>query len=254
MLSNGGLGIDSKQTICYLRKELQSEKKKVQQLTIQVDDLKDRQQRMSSMRQSRMHSANSSVMSLYEEYPAMLEGIHGLHGLHGLQGVRGRPAMPMTMPVYNDNYVMMMDDEKSQSLRADEPQKGDACREKFERWLGETVKLGQYLSLLRKSECDDVRMIEFFEDEALEKEIGIERTFHRKLILKKAREFKAAQSELGRHLKLKPQHKESLEVHGILSAKDLRKDVHSKQQLVEILGGDKEAKCVETVWEFIQNK
>ena len=35
-----GLGIDSKQTITYLRKELQQEKQKVQQLTIEVDEYK----------------------------------------------------------------------------------------------------------------------------------------------------------------------------------------------------------------------
>merc|ERR1719273_1168467 len=57
---------------------------------------------------------------------------------------------------------------------------------KFAEWLCSSVKLGQYLSLFRKNECDDVRMIEFFEERVLESELGIKRTFHRKLILKKS--------------------------------------------------------------------
>merc|ERR1712062_956631 len=104
----------------------------------------------------------------------------------------------------------------------------DPCRVRFEKWLCETVKLAQYLPLFRASECDDVRMIEFFEETALEKEIGVARTFHRKLILKKATEFKAAQSALSRVLegeeaeaKALRKHREVFEDQGIVSLNDL---------------------------------
>merc|ERR1719412_1439817 len=104
----------------------------------------------------------------------------------------------------------------------------DPCRVRFEKWLCETVKLAQYLPLFRASECDDVRMIEFFEEAALEKEIGVARTFHRKLILKKATEFKAAQSALQKVLegeeaeaKALRKHKDVFEDQGIVSLNDL---------------------------------
>jgi len=137
----------------------------------------------------------------------------------------------------------------------------DPCRVRFEKWLCETVKLAQYLPLFRASECDDVRMIEFFEEAALEKEIGVARTFHRKLILKKATEFKAAQSALQKVLegeeaeaKALRKHKDVFEDQGIVSLNDLADllgDGDSKR-VGEVLGDAVDDKMVQAMERFVR--
>eukprot|EP01084_Bolivina_argentea_P161367 280921_1 len=58
------------------------------------------------------------------------------------------------------------------------------CKLKFEHWLCNVVKLGQYLKLFKQKEYNDVTLIEFFDQDTLN-EIGIENKLHRKLIIKR---------------------------------------------------------------------
>jgi len=122
------------------------------------------------------------------------------------------------------------------------------------RWLCDTVKLGQYLDAFRKNECNDIRMIEFFEEDAIEKEVGITKLFHRKLIMKKALEFKQAQTAFvalldgNRETKV---FKERLEDQGIMTLNELKSSVTSKDALVDVLGKEQGEKCVDVFWDVI---
>merc|ERR1719319_2127347 len=105
-------------------------------------------------------------------------------------------------------------------------------------------------------------MIEFFEEAALAKEIGVARTFHRKLILKKATEFKAAQSELcrvleGEEVEAKALRKvrDALEDQGIVSLGDLA-DLFggddSADRVGDLLGDGVDAKMVQAMERFVR--
>merc|ERR1712176_130149 len=188
-----GLGVDQKQAISYLRKELQYEKSKVQKLTIEVEELSD------ALNPNRRRKQSLSITSAIYPFPNNYQ--------------------------YNYELDDGADDEKhckspSPAAENNEKAQEDVCNAKFERWLCDTVKLGQYLDAFRKSECNDVRMIEFFEEDAIEKEVGITKLFHRKLIMKKALEFKQAQSAfvalLDGHRETKA-FKERLEDQGIVT-------------------------------------
>jgi len=304
-----GLGIDAKQTITYLRKELLTEKEKVQRLTIELDErtcqsaqsahsthhthalpislplsqfaLQQQQQPQhyhscfsspSQVSQTSMGMRSPSQMSMghfhanHQTMPAL--PMHAMGNLSGnLSGnVSG-------MGRYRPHDI---DDEKSLTFTSPNspalpplpalPKEKvsvvemDPCRVRFEKWLCETVKLGQYLHLFRNSECDDVRMIEFFEEAALEKEIGVARTFHRKLILKKATEFKAAQSELcrvleGEEVEAKALRKvrDALEDQGIVSLGDLA-DLFGGggDRVGDLLGDGVDAKMVQAMERFVR--
>merc|ERR1712045_359058 len=161
--------------------------KKVQELTIELDELHYKLYRPS-------HSATSSYAS-------------------------NRSISQRTMICYDHDEEKKNEKRKNKSvamLKSPEIKHDDICKVKFDRWLCEVVKLGQYLSAFKEKECDDIRMIEFFEDDAIEKEIGIKQTFHRKLIMKKAREFKNAQNNFTKLLDNKGYNelKETLEMHG----------------------------------------
>merc|ERR1712228_441346 len=115
----------------------------------------------------------------------------------------------------------------------------DVCNVKFERWLCDTVKLGQYLSAFRKSECNDIRMIEFFEEDAIKNEIGISKLFHRKLIMKKAKEFKMAQNAFSKMLAENAEmqmFKEPLESQGIVTLEEKKGE-----------------KCIDAFWNIISS-
>jgi len=213
-----GLGVDQKQTISFLRKELQHEKEKVQKLTIEIDELNPKSRKQS-------FSISNAIYPFPNNYEYN----------------------------YDDDGV---DDEKycktpeSQNKSEDE----DICNVKFEQWLCDTVKLGQYLSAFRKSECNDIRMIEFFEEAAIEKEIGIKKLFHRKLIMKKANEFKKAQhafSVLLDENKETKVYKERLESQGIVTLNELRNCVKSKDDLMNVLDESKGEKCIDAFWNVI---
>jgi len=213
-----GLGVDQKQTISFLRKELQNEKDKVQKLTIEIDELNPKSRKQSL-------SISNAIYPFPNNYQYN----------------------------YEDSGV---DDEKHcktpESITKSEDE--DVCNAKFERWLCDTVKLGQYLSAFRKSECNDVRMIEFFEEEAVENEIGITKLFHRKLLMKKANEFKQAQyafSVLLDENKETKVYKERLESQGIVTLNELRNSVKSKDDLMDVLNETKDEKCIDAFWNVI---
>jgi len=223
-----GLGIDSKQTITYLRKELEIEKRKVQQLMIENDEL-------------RKPSRNDSI-STVNTNALMIEQSYISH--HSL---------------LNDDEYHYDDEKKMDDINTMDPfnppsMNEDICKTKFKDWLCTVVKLGQYLNLFKEKEYNDIRMIEFFDEESIEKEIGIKKTFHRKLIMKKAKEFKDSQNDFAKlmeeNIELKI-HKETLEIHGILNLKELRKDVKTKESLKEILGGNQNENSLEIIWQFI---
>merc|ERR1719445_2408473 len=221
-----GLGVDQKQTISYLRKEVQFQKDQVQKLMIQMDDMRAPMQRKQSL------SITSAIYPFPNNY------------------------------AYNYDDDGGADDEKnnckSPSVDESAMKKADehVCNEKFERWLCDTVKLGQYLSAFRKNECNDIRMIEFFEEDAIEKEMGITKLFHRKLIMKKANEFKKAQSAFVSLLDGNNEiavFKERLEDQGIVTLNELKSSVKSKDDLMSVLGMDKVDRCVDVFWKIIDN-
>merc|ERR1712083_482585 len=106
---------------------------------------------------------------------------------------------------------------------------------------------GQYLSAFRKSECNDIRMIEFFEEDAIKNEIGISKLFHRKLIMKKAKEFKMAENAEMQMFK------ERLESQGIVTLNELKVSVESKDDLLAVLEEKKGEKCIDAFWNIISS-
>lgn len=299
-----GLGIDAKQTITYLRKELLTEKEKVQRLTIELDErvsnsthhalpislpqpIQHQFALQQQQQQQHYHSCFSSPSQVSQtsqgmRSPSQMSMGHYPH--HARQQPMPMPALTMNMSNMTGTINGMgnmsryrphdIDDEKSLTftspnspmlppLPLDQP-KGvvavvDPCRVRFEKWLCETVKLGQYLHLFRASECDDVRMIEFFEEAALEKEIGVAKTFHRKLILKKATEFKAAQSALSRvfevdapEAKTLKRHRDALEDNGIVSLTDLADLFVGDDKAPAVLGDGVDGKMVQAIRRFVR--
>jgi hypothetical protein len=220
-----GLGVDQKQTISYLRKEVQFQKDQVQKLMIRMDDMKAPLQRKQSL------SITSAIYPFPNNYAYNYDD-------DGADDEKNNYKSPSV-----DESVMKKEDEH-------------VCNEKFERWLCDTVKLGQYLSAFRKNECNDVRMIEFFEEDAIEKEMGITKLFHRKLIMKKANEFKKAQSAFVSLLDGNNEiavFKERLEDQGIVTLNELKSSVESKDDLMHVLGKEKAERSVDVFWEIIGN-
>lgn len=216
-------------------------------------------------------SQHSMSMGHYHSVPMPMHALNG-----NMSNMAMGHGMGMGMGMYRPHDI---DDEKSMTYTSPtspalpplpalpaprsgpkEKEATEPCRLRFERWLCDTVKLGQYLHLFRASECDDVRMIEFFEEDALEKEIGVARTFHRKLILKKATEFKAAQSALSRALeadapeaKALCKHKDALEEHGIVSLRDLA-DLFEEAKPQTVLGESVDAKMVQAMARYVRGQ
>jgi len=312
-----GLGIDAKQTISYLRKELLTEKQKVQRLTIELDECKPnkaghialpitipqpqppQQPQLTAhqlalqqhQQQQQFQAYHSHFSSPSQSQHSMPIGPYPFAPLHALNSpvLANMHSLNTMNPMNNSMYrptSLDVDDEKSMTYVNTSPNspvlpplpalpvsKGiqaqpqtavptDPCRVRFQKWLCDTVKLGQYLDLFRASECDDVRMIEFFEETALEKEIGVARTFHRKLILKKASEFKAAQNAMSRLLeadapeaKALRKHKDALEQHGIVSLHDLAQllshDGDSDGDAKAVLGDSVDVKTMQALGRYV---
>jgi len=282
-----GLGTDAKQTVSYLRKELLAEKQKAQRLTIEVDELKRQSRPQKPKTPSPPVLRPPMPMSLPQPWHPLAQQHAQSMPLHHscfstpsqsrsrsmsvghFMPLHALPSHPNINKTSENECCFDIDDEKSLTYAAEDP-----CRLRFRKWLCETVKLGQFLGRFRASECDDVRMIEFFEDAALEKEIGVARTFHRKLILKKAREFKAAQGAFSRLLdadapeaKALRKHKDALERHGILSLPDLadllgdggadadaeaKADSDAQARLRAVLGDGVDAKAMAALGRFVR--
>ena len=287
-----GLGIDAKQTITYLRKALLSEKQKVQRLTIEVDEFKRHQtpphhplplplphhplsqhphQHQMAMRQHQHHHSCFSSPSQSQSMPmghfmplhalnSPAQHVSGMYRHHDIDDEKSLTFTSPNSPALPPLPALPAPQGKGQAQAQAQAQAEDPCRLRFRRWLCETVKLGQYLERFRASECDDVRMIEFFEEAALEKEIGVARTFHRKLILKKASDFKAAQGALTRLLdadapeaKALRKHKDALEQHGILSLHDLADLLlDADGDAKAVLGDGVDAKAMQALGRFVR--
>eukprot|EP01083_Nonionella_stella_P137732 419046_1 len=71
----------------------------------------------------------------------------------------------------------------------------EICKLKFRTWLADTVGLKQYLSNFEQSECNDIRMIEFLDENTIKNDIGITNNVHVKLMMKKINEMKQLQLE-----------------------------------------------------------
>ena len=126
-------------------------------------------------------------------------------------------------------------DETKQDINAD---LGEIFKIKFKHWLFDTVKLKQYLSNFEKNECNDIRMIEFLDENTIRKDIGIKNKLHVKLILKQVTQFKQLQTALSERLKsndILKQYESVFNSNGILTYRDLQNDIQTEQQLENIL-------------------
>lgn len=237
-----GLGIDSKQTICYLRKELEAEKRKVQELMIEVDEL-----RKPSISEQSVTMSHCNLLMLEHNYS---------HSMHDMDDEKKMDDISISYKSYNSNinhHHFNNNHQNKPYINSPRLLHEDICKIKFEDWLCNVVKLGQYLNLFKEKEYNDIRMIEFFDEDAVENDIGIKKKLHRKLVMKKAKEFRDLQMDFSvifeKNIQLKI-HKDVLEQHGILNLKDLKNDIKTKQSLKTILGKNGNDKSVEMIWEL----
>eukprot|EP01084_Bolivina_argentea_P004113 7785_1 len=141
--------------------------------------------------------------------------------------------------VYKNNGLMkelinLRNDEKKENNML----KNEICKLKFKNWLKNSVKLNQYLINFEQHECADIRMIEFLDEDTINNDIGIKHKLHRKLILKKAKQFKYLQIEFFSMLennKELSKYKLRFEENGIITFDDLYNDIQTKQQCCKIL-------------------
>eukprot|EP01084_Bolivina_argentea_P229742 387682_1 len=126
---------------------------------------------------------------------------------------------------------VMNEEEKKDDLS------GDKCKLKFENWLCNIVKLPQYLQSFKKNEYDDIRMIEYLDENTMKNEISI-KNIHCKLLLRKVNEFKASQMVFGRvfdmHESLKD-FKQVFELNGILTLQEYKNSIPYKKDLEGLL-------------------
>ena len=135
--------------------------------------------------------------------------------------------------------LQMLETQNTDDNKDDGADNEEAIKLKFESWLCETVKLGRYLAKFQENECDDVRMIEFLDEETLRNDLDIGNRIHRKLILKKVVDFKRMQAKFNSVLdgdKRLEQYKELLEENGILTMKQFQSEIQTKEQLARMLG------------------
>jgi len=259
-----GLGIDSKQTIAYLRKELQFEKAKVQRLTIEVDELSHRLLRGNYYSDHDEEDDDDDEDNMDEEEESM-------RTLHEHDGHVTTNSCLTLHTQCSSNVTVVDDDEhktKDLSMKQYSPKglsmhgshKEDVCKCKFEHWLKSTVKLAQYLPSFKKAECNDIRMVEFFDEGCLETDIGIKSAIHRKLIMKKANEFRVAQERFVSVLGTFNQQtlfgcdlKEMMEEKGILRMKELTDCVKQKQDIESVFGFDEKHVHHELVWQIVNS-
>eukprot|EP01083_Nonionella_stella_P219881 787167_1 len=125
---------------------------------------------------------------------------------------------------------------------------------KFKQWLFDTVKLKQYLKHFKQNEANDVRMIEFFDEDSLTQDIGIKNRLHCKLVLKKAMQFKQSQMKFNQMLDDKQlnKYKDVFEARGILRLQDLD-NVKTRKDLGKVLDVVDE-ECVNILWIIIHSE
>ena len=109
---------------------------------------------------------------------------------------------------------------------------------RFKEWLFNTVKLKQYLSNFEDSQCNDIRLIEYLDEDTLANDIKINNKLHRKLILKKATIFQQNQKEFTDLLssnKSLNEYSQIFEDNGILTLQHFKADIHIKSELQTML-------------------
>eukprot|EP01084_Bolivina_argentea_P031875 58978_1 len=137
-----------------------------------------------------------------------------------------------------------------------EKQNGNKCKLKFEYWLCNVVNLKQYLSSFEQNEYNDISMIEYFDEDTIKNEIGIKKSVHYKLIMKKINEFKQLQNKfnvvLDNNAQLK-QYKQEFEQNGIVTLKDLQTDIQTPQELGKILRIRDQNK-INLLWNIVESE
>eukprot|EP01083_Nonionella_stella_P000015 38_1 len=109
---------------------------------------------------------------------------------------------------------------------------------KFRNWMIHVVGLKQYLSLFLVHECDHIAMIEFLDEDFLQNELGIKMKPHYKLILKRAKQFKAKMKEFNeivKNSKVLAKYKQRFIELGILTLQGLKDDIKTEEDVKRLL-------------------
>eukprot|EP01083_Nonionella_stella_P069662 185839_1 len=130
---------------------------------------------------------------------------------------------------------------------------GDLCRNKFEDWLCNVVRLDRYRTVFQDNGYDDITMIPFMDEDVIQDELGISNKLHCKLILKRIDEFKAMVCEfdafLDANVALK-HYEDNLKERGIITMMHLKEDIQHKKDISRIVGIKQKAN-VQKIWNII---
>eukprot|EP01084_Bolivina_argentea_P033363 61708_1 len=128
----------------------------------------------------------------------------------------------------NKNKIELIDSKSEENV----------CRVKFDHWLCKVVKLKQYLVNFEEHEYNDITLIEYFDDDVIKNELGINKKLHCKKILRHVEIFKNMTNEFKQWLdvnKCMQQYEQKLILNGIMTLPDLRKDIKTKDDVVKVL-------------------
>eukprot|EP01083_Nonionella_stella_P069305 184683_1 len=142
--------------------------------------------------------------------------------------------MKQVKQIYLSKTQELDDQKEDNNTAADE----SMCALRFEHWLCSVVQLPQYLTLFQQNECNDVRMIEFLDEDTIKNEVGISKMIHCKLIAKAVGEYRQLQTDFSGILdstKRLKQYKQELAARGIITWNDFQNDICSKHELTRIL-------------------
>eukprot|EP01083_Nonionella_stella_P151595 484563_1 len=129
----------------------------------------------------------------------------------------------------------------------------DLCRQKFEDWLCNVVRLDRYLTIFEDNGYDDITMIPFMDQDVIQRELNISNKLHCKLILKRIDEFKEMVCEFDAFLdkNVDLQHyKNNLREHGIITIMLLKADIQNKQDIARVMG-IKQKLNIHKIWNII---
>eukprot|EP01084_Bolivina_argentea_P204502 349240_1 len=157
-------------------------------------------------------------------------------------------------------YIEKHENVKLQQKSNDQKKDADnqnRCQIKFEQWLIDIVKLPQYLQLFEGNEYNDIRLIEFFDRETIENEIGIKKKLHCKLLLKMSNQFRSSQIAFNQRVydkyKQLREYKPMFEGHGILTAQDFKNNINNKHDLINKLNIT-DQRAVNLIWQIMNSQ
>eukprot|EP01083_Nonionella_stella_P049495 131873_1 len=133
----------------------------------------------------------------------------------------------------------------------------EKCKVSFKRWLHDVVNLGRYLELFEKNQSDDIRYVEFFDEDTIKNDIGIKHAIHCKFIMKKINEFKKEQMKFNSMLERNDEirsYKTQFEVNGILTVEQLKREIKAKKDLAKALQMKPNDDNVDVVWSILFSK